>query len=88
MHRLSVVQAGLVWSGQPGIAETPGKPAFRGFQQAFFGDLLDGGKQRQVQLMRRDVAGNQLEHNVTTVRPLLTDQHPVFAALPAHGQTH
>ncbi|MGP1667171.1 MAG: recombinase family protein [Rhodanobacter sp.] len=79
---------GGVGRRQPGVVEAPAEPAFGRLQQALFGDFLDGGVQRQVQLMGGDIAGNQLEYHVATVLAALAHQHPVILVLPMQGQTH
>ncbi|MCY1418954.1 hypothetical protein D9M71_345280 [compost metagenome] len=81
-------QGGTVWGGQPVLAEASAEPAARGFHQAFLGDLLQGGMQRQVQLATRHVTGNQLEHTVAAILALLADQQPVVATLPVESQAH
>ncbi|MNZ51821.1 hypothetical protein D3C78_696480 [compost metagenome] len=84
----AIVQLALVGRGQPGVGEAPGQPAFRGLDQAFLGHFLDSGEQWQVQLVGRDIAGNQLEHGIATVLPALAHHQPVVAALEIQGQPH
>ncbi|MDT4853624.1 hypothetical protein FQZ97_878980 [compost metagenome] len=85
---LAVAQGALVGRGQPGVAEAAAQPAFGGFQQALFGDLLDGGEQRQIEFVGGHVAGDQLEHHVAPVEAPLAHQYPVVPALPGQGQAH
>ncbi|MOA13465.1 hypothetical protein D3C78_1335190 [compost metagenome] len=84
----AVMQGGRVGCRQPGVIEPATEPALRGFQQAFFGNLLDRRVQGKVQFVGRHVTGDQLEHHVATVLPTLTHQHPVVAILPMQGQAH
>ncbi|MCY1445035.1 hypothetical protein D9M71_615350 [compost metagenome] len=84
----TVMQGGRVGRWQPGVVEPPTEPAFRGFQQAFFGYLLDRRVQGQIQFMGGHVTGDQLEHHIATVLPALAHQHPIVAILPMQGQAH
>lgn len=88
MTGLTVAQGALIGRGQPGIAEAPAQPAIGAFQQTFLGHLLNGGEQRQIELMRRHVAGNQLEHGVATIRATLAHQQPVIAPVQTQGQAY
>ncbi len=85
---VEVVQSRIVGGRQPGIGEAPGEPAGRRLQQAFLGDLLHGSQQRQIHLVCRYVAGNQLEDHVAAVLAPLPHQHPERLALPAQRQAH
>ena len=82
------MQGAGVGRGQPGVVEAPTEPAFGGFQQAFLGNFLDRGMQWQVELVSRDIAGNQLEHHIAAILAALAHQHPVVAVLPVQGQAH
>ena len=84
----AVVQGGGVGDGQPGVVEAPAQPTFRGFQQALLGHFLYGRVQRQVQLLRRYITGNQFQYHIATVLSALTHQYPVIAVLPMQREAH
>ncbi|MNT94682.1 hypothetical protein D3C72_2364210 [compost metagenome] len=67
------MQGGGVGCRQPRFIEATTEPAFWGFQQALLGNLLNRRVQRQVQLMGRYVAGDQLEDHVAAVLPTLAN---------------